>query len=146
MRYRTSIVTNNQKKILKRQGEEAKEKAPKVMQQGLDKSMKGSRSYSTTTRKRAELQADPQPADDMIMNYQQTGEGLMNRSSTDLGGEGHIFGLPALPMPRNMHLRRREDPMVEQVTKLILQSGKLSKAQRVCTPCSSPVQCRSSES
>ena len=67
------------------------------------------------------------------MNYQQIGEKLMNRQSTDLGGEGHVFGLPTLPMPRNMHMKRREDLVVDQVTKLILQSGKLSKAQRVCS-------------
>lgn len=65
------------------------------------------------------------------MNYQQTGEGLTNRQSTDLAGKGHIFGLPSLPIPKNMHLKRREDPMVDQFTKLILQSGKLSQAQSV---------------
>ena len=101
------------------------------MQQGMDMSVKGSRSYSTTARRQLELQMDPRPADDMVMSYQKTGEGLIGRQSTDLGGEGHVFGLPPLPLPRNTHLKRREDPMVEQVTKLILKSGKLSKAQRV---------------
>ena len=76
---------------------------------------------------------NPQPADDMIMNYQQTGEGLINRQSMDLGKEGHIFGLPALPLPRNMHIKKREDPVVDQATKLLMTHGKLSKAQRVCS-------------
>ena len=65
------------------------------------------------------------------MNYQKSDQGLVDRQSIKLGGEGHIFGLPTLPLSRNMHLKRRENPVVEQVTKLILKSGKLSKAQRV---------------
>ena len=68
------------------------------------------------------------------MNYQQTGDAIVNRHSRELENQGHIYGLPTLPLPRNLNIKQREDPVVEQVTKLILQSGKLSKAQSVCQP------------
>ena len=48
--------------------------------------------------------------------------------------EGHLFGLPEMPMPRNMHLRRRDDTMIGQLTRLIMRDGKLSKAQSVSSP------------
>lgn len=45
--------------------------------------------------------------------------------------EGHKFGLPALPLPPGSNLRKRYEPIVEQVTKLLMRDGKLSAAQRV---------------
>jgi len=44
---------------------------------------------------------------------------------------GVKFGLPVLPIPKDGHLKHRYDPVVEQVTKLIMQHGELSIAQRV---------------
>jgi hypothetical protein len=46
--------------------------------------------------------------------------------------EGHKFGLPTLPLPPGSNLRKRYEPIVEQVTKLLMKDGKLSVAQRVC--------------
>lgn len=46
---------------------------------------------------------------------------------------GHKYGLPELPIPSNMRVKHRYDPVVEQMTRLIMQDGKLSKAQRVRT-------------
>lgn len=48
-----------------------------------------------------------------------------------LGGEGHKFGLPEAPLARTDHLKRRYDPVVDQLTKGLMRSGKLSYAQRV---------------
>lgn len=45
--------------------------------------------------------------------------------------EGHIFGLPELPIPSTSHIKHRYDPIIEQVTNLLMQDGKKSKAQRV---------------
>ncbi|KAK3381623.1 ribosomal protein S7 domain-containing protein [Podospora didyma] len=44
--------------------------------------------------------------------------------------EGHKFGLPELPLPSPMHMKHRYDPVVLQITKLLMRDGKLSKAQR----------------
>lgn len=44
---------------------------------------------------------------------------------------GHKYGLPELPIPSNMRAKHRYDPVVEQMTRLIMRDGKLSKAQRV---------------
>ena len=46
---------------------------------------------------------------------------------------GHKYGLPELPIPSNMRAKHRYDPVVEQMTRLIMRDGKLSKAQRVST-------------
>ena len=79
-------------------------------------SPKGSRSYSTSARRRAELTVGPQTAS--VQGY---GE-----------GQGHIFEMPTLPLPIGLHIKHRYDPVVKQVTNLIMKDGKLSTAQRVC--------------
>ncbi|KAK3100957.1 hypothetical protein LTR53_018687, partial [Teratosphaeriaceae sp. CCFEE 6253] len=43
---------------------------------------------------------------------------------------GHKFPLPALPLPPNSHKDYRYDPVVQQVTNLIMRDGKKSVAQR----------------
>lgn len=82
------------------------------MQEGLkNSSPKGSRSYSTSTPRRAEA--------------------LINRAPADVQNEGHVFGLPELPLPSTAHIRHRYDPVIHQVTNLLMEDGKLSVAQRV---------------
>ncbi|KAK0707430.1 ribosomal protein S7 domain-containing protein [Lasiosphaeris hirsuta] len=44
--------------------------------------------------------------------------------------EGHKFGMPSLPLPRDLHHKHRYDSVVVQLTKLLMRDGKLSKAQR----------------
>ena len=97
----------------------------------MGKSVPGSRSYSTTARRRVELQSDSKPTEDMAMNLQATEKMSLNRQPTEFENKGHIYALPTLPMPRNMHLKRRDDPLVEQFTRLIMTSGRLSRAQSV---------------
>lgn len=42
---------------------------------------------------------------------------------------GHKFPLPALPLPSNAHKNYRYDPVVKQLTNLLMKDGKLSVAQ-----------------
>lgn len=44
---------------------------------------------------------------------------------------GLKFELPVLPIPKDAHLKHRYDPVVEQVTNLLMRHGKKSAAQRV---------------
>ena len=44
---------------------------------------------------------------------------------------GHKFGLPSLPLPPTANLKYRYDPVVDQVTNLIMRHGKKGVAQRV---------------
>src|SRR3954466_14229888 len=44
---------------------------------------------------------------------------------------GHKFGLPELPLPSSSNLKYRYDPIVLQVTNLLMKDGKKSVAQRV---------------
>ena len=44
---------------------------------------------------------------------------------------GHDFGLPQLPIESMANLKYRYDPVIKQVTNLLMVDGKLSKAQRV---------------
>lgn len=45
---------------------------------------------------------------------------------------GHKHGLPTLPIPSTNNLKHRYDPLVMQVTNLLMRDGKKSVAQRVC--------------
>ena len=100
-------------KVLERD-EKAQEKAPKVFQDQADPSKpKGTRSYSTAARRSAQIQA------------------MNNPVSLESQPPGHIFGLPELPLPSTAHIKHRYDPVIKQVTNLLMQDGKLSVAQRV---------------
>ena len=44
---------------------------------------------------------------------------------------GHKFGVPELPLPSSSNLKHRYDPVVSQVTNLLMRDGKKSVAQRV---------------
>lgn len=43
---------------------------------------------------------------------------------------GHKFPLPALPLPQGSHKDHRLDPVVDQLTNLLMRSGKKAAAQR----------------
>jgi small subunit ribosomal protein S7 len=44
---------------------------------------------------------------------------------------GLKFGMPSLPLPKDGHVKHRYDPVVEQVTNLLMNDGKKSVAQSV---------------
>lgn len=116
-------------KVLQRD-EKAQEKAPEVMKDDVAPSApKGARPYSTSARRRAEAQAIEHSQNTDIFNSQtmRLSEAKPSKSQPP----GQIFGLPELPLPSKSHLKHRYDPIVEQVTNLLMQDGKKSIAQRV---------------
>jgi small subunit ribosomal protein S7 len=44
---------------------------------------------------------------------------------------GLKFEMPTLPLPKDGHVKHRYDPVLEQVTNLLMRHGKKSVAQRV---------------
>lgn len=93
---------------------EAQDKLPKVIKDSIKSSApKGSRSFSTSAFRPQDLELvemeAPPPPPVML---------------------GIKFGLPALPIPSDAHLKYRYDPVVKQVTNLLMRHGKLSIAQR----------------
>lgn len=80
---------------------------------------KGSRSYSTMTT---------QPSADSAMDM-----GLVDLTAASNVSvtPGLKFEMPTLPLPKGGHVQRRYDPVVDQVTNLLMRHGKKSVAQRV---------------
>lgn len=105
----------------------AEAKLPKVMQEQLksnaSKAPKGSRPYSTTT---TPIGGGSGALDMGLM-------GLMGLTSppAELAAPGLKFEMPVLPLPKDGHVKHRYDPVVEQVTNLLMRHGKKSIAQRV---------------
>ena len=93
--------------------DDALDKAPQVLQDDIKSgSPKGSRAYSTSTRRQQEA----------LISFEDDG----------IETTGHKFGLPELPLPSTSNMKHRYDPVVVQVTNLLMRDGKLSVAQRVC--------------
>ena len=109
----TSIIANSFMKVLKRD-EKAQQNAPKVLRDDAESSApKGTRSYSTSARRLTQTQA------------------IINLGPAELEPSGQIYGLPELPLPSTSHIKHRYDPIIKQVTNLLMRDGKLSVAQRV---------------
>jgi small subunit ribosomal protein S7 len=87
---------------------ESREKAPEVIKDDIkkDSQPKGSRAYST------------------LRTVEQS-------SVIDDADPGFKFNLPTLPLPKGDIIKHRYDPLVEQVTNLMMKHGKKSVAQRV---------------
>lgn len=110
----------------------AQDNAPKVMQEHAEPAHpKGSRQFSTYTRRAAQ---EMNQSHSVAMDVQ-AGQDLIESTPTSVQGygegQGHLFGLPELPLPSKQHIKHRYDPIVEQFTNLLMQDGKLSRAQRV---------------
>ena len=95
----------------------AAEKAPNVLKNGARDpgSKPQTRSFSTSARRLSEM-----------MQYAP--------ESRPIARSGHTFELPELPLPEHSHLKSkyRTVDIIHQVTRLIMQDGKLAKAERVC--------------
>jgi small subunit ribosomal protein S7 len=52
-------------------------------------------------------------------------------NALDPAVEGHKYGLPELPLPSQKHAKHRYDSVISQITRLLMEDGKLAKAQRV---------------
>jgi small subunit ribosomal protein S7 len=97
------------------QDEESKKNAPKVIQEEMDNAKNAAETTSFEN----------------ILALGQMEAISEGGHADDVLATGHKFGLPSLPLPSNTHLKHRYDPLVEQVTKLLMRHGKLSVAQRV---------------
>jgi small subunit ribosomal protein S7 len=109
----------------------AQEKLPKVMKEAIkanpnaktqpNVAPKGSRSYSTSTTPIGGSGI----LDTALLGF--------NPATTTPQIPGLKFELPVLPIPKDAHVKHRYDPVVEQVTNLLMRHGKKSVAQRVCS-------------
>ena len=72
---------------------------------------KGARPYSTSTRRQQEA--------------------MITFEDDEVELPGHKFGLPELPLQSTANMKHRYDPVIVQVTNLLMQDGKLSRAQTV---------------
>lgn len=100
---------------------EAQEKLPKVMKDKLKANAtppKGSRPFSTMA-----TQTGSSGLDMGLVDIQST--------STAATVSGLKFEMPTLPLPKDGHVKHRYDPVVEQVTNLLMRHGKKSVAQSV---------------
>lgn len=95
--------------------EESKEKAPEVIKEEMDK-IRNSAEHTSFAN---------------LLALGQIEAVASGGHASDVGISGSKFELPDLPLPSTSNLRHRYDPVVEQVTKLIMRHGKLSVAQKV---------------
>lgn len=103
----------------------AQDNAPQVMKDQMKKSGQQTRSYSTSARRPAQLQEQSQ--ENMM-----TINGMIKGMDYPDAGPGHKFPIPDLQQIGFLnHLKRRYDPVIDQVTKSLMQDGKLSVAQKV---------------
>jgi len=97
--------------ILERDSE-AKRKAPEIMKEKASSpAPKGTRAYSTTSSQCMGLEA-------------RVGEAIPITP-------GHKHNLPTLPLDRTDRMRKRYDPVIAQMTNLLMEDGKLSAAQAI---------------
>jgi small subunit ribosomal protein S7 len=83
---------------------------------------KGSRSYSTmTTQPSGNSSVDMGLVDFQAASKAPTTPGLK-------------YEMPTLPLPKDGHVKHRHDPVVDQVTNLLMRHGKKSVAERVGQP------------
>ena len=103
---------------------DAQKKAPEVLKQEIKASGPGqgqSRSFSTSARRSA--------VEAQLAEFQDTRAVGIDYPDAGLG---YKFPLPDMGSWKPTdHLRRRYDPVIDQVTKSLMRDGKLSAAQRV---------------
>ena len=101
--------------ILKRD-KEGRDKAPEVIKEEMD----GNKADSTSFANLLSL--------GQLESIAAGGHGI---DPVTVDTVGHKYGLPDLPLPKNANFKYRYDPIVAQVTNLLMKDGKLSVAQRV---------------
>jgi small subunit ribosomal protein S7 len=116
---------------------EAQKHLPKVMKDALKAAKpSGSRSFSTSSfRRQDELSPGMDVENSIDPAIIESGTAAMaNPAGTESVKPGVKFGLPALPLPSELNLHHRYDPLIEQFTGLLIQHGKKGVAQRVTLP------------
>ncbi|KAF2460551.1 ribosomal protein S7 domain-containing protein [Lineolata rhizophorae] len=110
---------------------EALANLPKVMRDeltGKAKAPKSTREYSTSAIRRQGLE---QRGDAIPRGQEGAEASLMPQYPSPIPEPvpGAKFGMPALPLPPRSNLKDRYDPLVKQVTNLLMRDGKLARAQ-----------------
>ena len=104
--------------------EDAQKKAPKVIKQDIKSGNGQSRSFSTSARRPA--------TDAQMVEFQDTRAVGIDYPHAGLG---YKFPLPDTSTWKPTdHMRKRYDPVLDQVTKSLMKDGKLSVAQKVAIP------------
>lgn len=116
---------------------EAQQNAPQVLKDSLKTKAPppkpGTRPFSTYARRRQGMgMADQGLHDQPVFPFRP------ENASTEVAKEmqpqdihpGHKYPLPILPLPSNMHKDYRYDPVIKQITNLMMRDGKLSVAQK----------------
>ncbi|KAK4624271.1 37S ribosomal protein S7, mitochondrial [Fulvia fulva] len=129
--------------ILKNE-KDTRQNAPQVMQEeakkGKDGPKPGTRPFSTLARRQVELtpaSESSEPLDSSMLptaaeqaDHDAELDASSNLPVPQQGGEGHKFPLPELPLAQGLNKDYRYDPVVQQITNLIMQDGKKAAAQR----------------
>lgn len=93
----------------------------------------GKRSFSTYARRmQPETTGEQAPNSELdpAMIPTESQRALYKPSTTiPVTQTGHKFGLPTLPLPPRSGRRYRDEPIVTQLTKLMMEDGKLARAQ-----------------
>jgi small subunit ribosomal protein S7 len=121
---------------------EAQEHLPKVVKDALKGAKpSGTRSFSTSAfRRQDKLLSGMQIGGSVDAVVIGSGTSVMTNPPTqEPARSGVKFGLPALPLPSELNLHHRYDPLIEQFTGLLIQHGKKGVAQRV-RPCRFHIQ------
>ncbi|OOF97206.1 hypothetical protein ASPCADRAFT_206029 [Aspergillus carbonarius ITEM 5010] len=105
---------------------EAQKHAPKVMQDQMNRPS-GTRSFSTSAR-RLQPEVEGKNFDDASAAMVANMISEVNQQAAELH-PGLKFPAPG-SIPRTENFRKRYETIVEQFTKLLMQDGKLSKAQK----------------
>lgn len=99
------------------------------------------RAFSTLARRRAEvtpasssaeasLDSSMLPTAEQQARYDAALDASSHLQPVPEESKGHKFPLPTMPLPQNLRKDHRYDPVVTQVTNLLMQDGKKSVAQR----------------
>lgn len=122
------------KQILERTPD-GKEKAPQVIKEEINNSNPNapSKSSSSTPSSSSADASNTTFAHLLALGQMQNiAAGGHGNDAVDVQSlAGHKFGLPTLPLESQNHMKHRYDPLVEQVTNLLMRDGKKSAAQRV---------------
>ena len=121
---------------------EAQKDMPEVMKESIKSGqgaqnakpdVSGKRTFSTYARRRLEMQTitDPAPLPiEASMRSSSAQDNDMSPSTTAPQKLGHKFPLPELPLHPRLGKDYRYDPVVSQITNLIMQHGMKATAQR----------------
>ena len=135
-RHKSHITNERPNKQLLAGDKEAQKYAPQVLKDSIKNGQtppKGqSRPFSTYARRQQLEVSGEKPAASLDPPVFGVEVSELTASSTvpSAPAPGHKFPLPTLPLPSNAHKDYRYDPVVRQVTNLMMQDGKLSVAQR----------------